>query len=53
MLAQGADGSARFADFIVPASEHKQPTFDNYSNLAHGITTGLSPTETAENDKHL
>ena len=53
MLAQSADGTACLADFVVPASEHEPPTFDDCSNLAHGITTGLSPTEAAENDKHL
>ena len=53
MLAQGTDGSARFAELVVAAHQHEPPTFNDCSYLAHGITTGLSPTETAENDKHL
>jgi len=53
MLTQLADGSAWFADFVVLALEHEPPTFDDCSELAHGITTGLCPTEAAENDKHV
>jgi hypothetical protein len=53
MLAQRTDGRARFADFVVLASEHEPPTLEYCANSCHGITTGLSPTETAENDKHL
>jgi hypothetical protein len=53
MLAQRADGTACLADFVVPASEHEPPTLEDCSDAAHGITTGLSPTEAAENDKHL
>jgi hypothetical protein len=53
MLTQLADSSAWLADFIVLASEHEPPTFDYRAQLVHGITTGLSPIEAAENDKHL
>jgi hypothetical protein len=55
MLAQGTDGSARFAELslCLVARQVVPPPFDDCSYLAHGITTGLSPTETAENDKHL
>ena len=53
VLAQGADGRTCLAQLIVPASKHEPPTFDDCSDASHGITTGLSPTETAENDKHL
>ncbi len=41
MLAELADGSAWFADFVVLASEHEPPTFDYRAQLVHGITTGL------------
>ena len=53
MLAQRTDGRACLAQLVVLASQHVPPTLDDCSELAHGITTGLSPTETAENDKHL
>ena len=53
VLAQGADVTACLAQLIVPASKHEPPTLDDCADTSHGITTGLSPTETAENDKHL
>jgi hypothetical protein len=53
MLAQRTDGRACLADVVVLASQHEPPTLDDCSELAHGITTGLCPTEAAENDKHL
>ena len=53
MLAQSTDGCAWFAQLIVLASDHEPPSSYDCSYLAHGITTGLCPTEAAENDKHL
>ena len=53
MLAQSTDGCAWFAQLIVLASDHEPPTSYDCAYLAHGITTGLCPTEAAENDKHL
>lgn len=55
MLAEGADSRAWFAHLCLRlvAREVVPPTFDDCSDAPHGITTGLSPTETAENDKHL
>ena len=55
MLTQIADGSAWLAHLRLRlvAREVVPPTFDDCSDASHGITTGLSPTETAENDKHL
>lgn len=55
VLTQGADGRAWFADLrlCLIARQVEPPPFDDCTNASHGITTGLSPTETAENDKHL
>jgi hypothetical protein len=53
VLAKRTDGTACLAQLVVLASQHVPPTLDDCSELAHGITTGLSPTETAENDKHV
>ena len=55
MLAQRADGRAWFAHLglCLVAREVEPPTLEDCSDASHGITTGLSPTEAAENDKHL
>ena len=53
VLAQGTDGRAWFAQLVVLASKQMPPPLDDCADASHGITTGLSPTETAENDKHL
>ena len=53
VLAQGTDGCAWFAQLSVLASEHVPPTLNDCAYACHGITTGLCPTEAAENDKHL
>ena len=55
MLAEGADGRAWFAHLrlCLVARQVEPPPFDDCADTSHGITTGLSPTETAENDKHL
>ena len=53
VLAQSTDGCAWFAQLVVLASQHKPPTSYDCAYLAHGITTGLCPTDAAENDKHL
>jgi hypothetical protein len=53
VLAQGTDGRSWFAQLGVLASEHVPPTLNDCAYACHGITTGLCPTEAAENDKHL
>ena len=55
MLTQIADGSAWLAHLrlCLVARQVEPPPFDDCSDASHGITTGLSPIEAAENDKHL
>ena len=53
MLAQSTDGRACLAQLSVLAEQQVPPTLNDCAYLAHGITTGLCPTEAAENDKHL
>ena len=55
MLTQIADGSAWLAHLCLRliARQVVPPPLEYYSDASHGITTGLCPTETAENDKHL
>ena len=53
VLAQSADGCAWFAQLGVLAEYQVPPSLYDCTYLAHGITTGLCPTEAAENDKHL
>ena len=55
MLTEGADGRAWFAHLRLRfvARQVEPPPFYDCADTSHGITTGLSPTETAENDKHL
>ena len=55
MLAQRADGRARFAHLglCLVAREVEPPPLEYCANACHGITTGLSPIEAAENDKHV
>lgn len=55
MLTQIADGSAWLTHLRLRlvARQVEPPPLDDCSYASHGITTGLSPTETAENDKHL
>ena len=55
VLAQRTDSCARFAHLrlCLIARQVVPPPFEDYSDASHGITTGLSPIEAAENDKHL
>ena len=55
VLAQRTDCRAWFAHLglCLVARQVEPPPFEYCADACHGITTGLSPIEAAENDKHL